>query len=73
MLTITQLKIPLHILEGLRLELAECESDDDLGYLFETNQFAPELEEYLFAHMDRCSDDKSYLCLVKEILGVTNV
>ena len=69
MLTIDRFTISQSKLESL----SECASDEDLGYLFATNQFAPELEEYLFAHMDRCSDDKSYLCLVKEILGVTNV
>jgi len=44
-------------------------SEEDLGMLFETNQFSPELEEYLFEKMDNCPADKSYLQLVQEELS----
>ena len=44
-------------------------TEDDLAYVFETNQFSPELEEYLFEQMDNCPASKSYLQLVQEELS----
>lgn len=48
--------------------LSSNPSEEDLEMLFETNQFSPELEEYLFEKMDRCPTDKPYLELVQEEL-----
>ena len=69
----TQFKISQDTLN----RLAKCSSDEELGYLFETNQFSPELEEYLFERMDNCCSsiadgsptDKSYLELVQSELS----
>ena len=65
MLTTTQFKISQDTLN----RLAKCSSDEELGYLFETNSFSIELEEYLFEKMDSCPTDKSYLELVLEELS----
>ena len=48
--------------------LSSNPSEEDLGHLFETNQFSPELEEHLFEQMDNCPSNKSYLELVQEEL-----
>lgn len=48
--------------------LSSNPSEEDLEMLFETNQFSPELEEYLFEQMDNCPSDKSYIQLVQEEL-----
>ncbi len=60
----SQFKISQYALEVL----SSNPSAEDLGHLFETEQFSLELEEYLFQKMDRCPADKSYLDLVKEEL-----
>ena len=49
--------------------LSSNPSEEDLGMLFETEQFSSKLEEYLFLKMDRCPADKSYLELVQEELS----
>ena len=61
----TQFKISQDTLN----RLAKCSSDEELGYLFETNQFSPELEEYLFERIDNCPANKSYFELVQSELS----
>ena len=61
----SQFKISQSTLEVL----SSNPSEEDLGMLFETEQFSSKLEEYLFLKMDRCPADKSYLELVQEELS----
>ena len=61
----TQFKISQYTIQVLSSNPIE----EDLEMLFETNQFSPELEEYLFQKMDNCPANKSYLELVQEELS----
>ena len=45
--------------------LAGTPTEEELGMLFEEQQFSPSLEEYLFLKMDE-SESQSYIEVVKE-------
>ena len=63
--TYSQFKISQYTIQVLSSNPIE----EDLEILFETNQFSPELEEYLFEKMDNCPASKSYLELVQSELS----
>lgn len=73
----SQFKISQYALEVL----SSAPSEEELGMLFETEQFSPELEEYLFERMDECCSciadgspaNKSYLELVQEELSTLDL
>ena len=63
--TYSQFKISQYTIQVLSSNPIE----EDLEILFETNQFSPELEEYLFEKMDNCPASKTYLELVQSELS----
>ena len=63
-LTETKFQVTEYALEVL----ASNPTEEELGELFEEQQFSPELEEYLFLKMDSAKEDRSYVEVVKSSL-----